>query len=317
LPNYCLSKPGMKLLYLFSLTLTFLSLASFNQVEAVSLSPSIQDLLVKRGDNFQSKIIIQNDEPEELAVVLEASDVKFTTAGTPQFLGSQNIPPDSLLWWLNFDKGPYILKPGEKKEVILTISVPMETLAGGHYGAILASKVFDPNLQNTTGLALKSKLASLMFADVEGDVKRAFDIQKFTVDNQINEGLPINFEVTINNQGNNHLQPHGVIRVVNDFTAKEVGKLLINEDFSYLFANNQRSFSLSWDKYLISNPGIFYFGKYSAFLEMSAPGANQTASRLTFWILPIKTLILLIVAILLAVGGLIGYTKKITRAIEK
>ncbi len=276
-----------------------------SSAQAARLAPSFIDLSVDKGQQFTREITITNNEKEPFSFALEGSDVRFSTSGIPQFLSNADIPPDSLLWWLNYEPGPYALRPGESRTVPIVLNVPANAAPGGHYGAILVRNIGDQPSgdEKPTHVTLQAKIASLLFVEVAGKVERSLGITTFTTNRSLYSKLPIEFTVQVQNSGNTHLQPHGLITIAKSLTGKEVARRPVNADLAYLFPGATKQYNVTWRD---NNdlPHLPYFGPYKATLTLSADRVEPLRQTITFWIIPayfwwvIAAILIVIVAFL-------------------
>lgn len=283
-------------------------------VEALTLTPSYLDFSLERGEKIEKKITIQNDSQSQAIYKLEIADVKFTQDQTPQFLTSQDIPPDSIRWWTNLDLGELMMNPGETKDVTLSFTVADDATPGGHYAALMVSSSASETGEDKASIGVNQKLASLLLINVEGQVNRFIEIENFSPNSSINGSLPIKFSMIVKNNGNTHLQPHGVIHIFDQFSNKLVGQVVVNEDFNYLFPQSQKFFEVEWED---PNPlGSFwrYFGRYKAILEMKAENTPSVKSETWFWIIPGRVILFAIVFIAVVLLFLIIYAKIVIRS---
>jgi len=292
----------------FFLVLSIWQTAS--KVSALTITPSLTDISVQKGERVGFRLRLTNEEQEAVTVLLESVDVGFTVEGIPQFLSKGNIAPDSLVWWLSYEPGPYTLASGEEREIPITMLVPDSADAGGHYGAILVSRNVSDRVDQESEVKLQSKVASLLFVNVEGRVDRSFSVMDFASTNTLFESVPVFFEVQLSNHGNTHLQPHGTIDISGGlWPAKTKERLLVNEDFAYVLPGLTRTFSASWQPALTRRgrpplASLVLLGKYTARLQLVAEGTQAVEDQLTFWIVPYKLIALAIVSAVVVIIGL-------------
>lgn len=303
-----------KLAALFLFFTFFVSFAPC--VSAITIYPSFTDLTGEKGESFVKTITLVNDSEETQTFLLEGADVRFSQEGVPQFLLVADIPPDSILWWLSFDRGPYLLAPGEEEKVVFSLSVPDTTDPGGHYGAILVSP-FTPADKDQSAARLESKVASLLFINVEGEVDQSFSVASFSPEKGSYTSLPVSFSLLVRNDGNTHLQPYGTISVHNALTRRRVANILVNEDFSYLFPGTVRSLPVEWEARGFPPFWPFYFGKYRALLELKTATGPTVIAEAYFWIIPIKVILILIATALAAFLGLRFYGAYLVKRTQK
>ena len=284
---------------------------------ALTITPALTDLSVDMGERTEFTVTLLNDEQETTTILLESADARFTLEGIPLFLDIGNIPPDSLTWWLSYEPGPYKLEPGEEKEIPITISIPERATPGGHYGAILVSRGATAEEEKPVTIKLQSKVASLLFANVAGEVDRSFSIADFSSKEKIYRSFPVSFEVQLSNDGNTHLQPHGTIDISGGlWPAKTKERLLVNEDFAYLFPETGRTFTVEWKKKSPSPFWPLYLGKYTASLELKAVEVPLIAAKASFWIVPMPAILVLAATLLVVFLGLRYYTRRLIQQFE-
>ena len=281
-------------------------------VSAVTVYPSFTDISGKRGENFKKALTILNDSEEPQTFLLEGADVRFNQNGVPQFLTVEGIPPDSILWWLSYDKGPYLLAAGESREVPISISIPGAADPGGHYGAILVSR-FGSGDKNQSAAKLESKVGSLLFVNVEGKVYRSFSVASFSSEKGLYSSLPVSFNLLVKSEGNTHLQPYGTITIRNALTRKKVASFMVNEDFKYLFPGTARSLPVEWEARGFPPFWPLYFGKYEALLELKTAESPTATAEASFWIIPVKVVFVLLAIALAAFFGLRYYGRRLIK----
>lgn len=284
---------------------------------ALSISPSLHELELEPGERVERQFEILNNESTELILRLQAADVRFSQSGVPQFLKSDKIAPDSLLWWLSFDSEPLLLKPNEKKAVKFSLSVPKNASPGGHYASILLSKALSKDGQkDQTAVAVKSELAALIYVNVAGEVKRSFNIQGFRTNKGIYESLPIEFNFSLGNDGNTHIEPHGIIQIFN-FQGKEIGKIIVNESSSYLYPKQTKEFKLELNNFTDASPIDLFFGQFKAKLNINTAGSEFKSQEIGFLILPIRVIFISVAVLVFLVIAFIVYHKSLIRKTKK
>ena len=219
-------------------------------------------------------------------------------------MGNDDLAPDSLLWWVAFETGPYTLEPGASQEIPIKIKVPQEVVSGGHYGAVLIKNLpTNQKVEAGSQIALQSKVASLLFIDVVGSSQRSFKILSFSADQTLYSRPPTVFNLYLENTGTTHLQPHGVITLTNTITKKKANDLIVNEGFAYLFPGVAKNVQLTWD----GQPdwGLEKMvGRYTAVLDLTTEGVQPQRLEVTFWIIPPTIWLLLgLIVINLIVAG--------------
>lgn len=295
---------------------------------ALTLSPPLLELGVEPGRDITSKIKIFNESSE--TVSLYSSTANFTTQdelGTPYFLFEEE---GGLADWIKIDPGPIVLLPGERQDVVFTISVPEDAKAGGYYAGIFFGS--SPETRPQDGqVALVSKLGALLLVRVSGDITFQSAIREFHIlnDQKFFTRLPVTFWYRLANGGNLHIRPEGEIEIKNIFglvvTKKPEGitDLIERKKHQYEFVDanpvdgavlpgSVRKFETSWKKsepYEIKYQNFlqnffsqavaeyknFALGKYTAYLKLSNVPESLSVKGISFWVFPWHFLLLLVI----------------------
>lgn len=112
---------------------------------------------------------------------------------------------------------------------------------------------------------------------------------------------PVDFLLTVNNNGNTHQKPDGNLRIVNDILGGATEKILINPENRIILPNTSRTYEVP------SFGQDFMFGKYRVKLTLLYGNPLRSFdTELTFWIVPameisivLGSLILLIIVIII------------------
>jgi hypothetical protein len=174
--------------------------------------------------------------------------------------------------------------------------VPVEAGPGGYYGAILFGtsppKLSLSSADKGAGMAIAQQTGSLVLLQVKGDVYEEARIREFNTDKGI-YGTPfdVNFILRVENLGNVHVKPAGLISIKNMF-GKEVGQIQVNNTGANVLPKSIRRFGYVWS-------GNMALGRYQATLGLSygtatdkgGQGKQSLVTEIYFWIVPWKIVI--------------------------
>jgi hypothetical protein len=277
---------------------------SNNSGQALEIAPPVIYINnVDPGQTVKRQIFLRDVSSSELIVTGEAND--FTAAGedgTPKILLGDEAEnnPYSLKDWI---AAPATLRliPKEVKTMNITINVPENASPGGHYGLIRFTAT-PPNLKDS-GVALSTSLGALVLVTVKGDVAEKLAIKDFYVNKNgkkgsLFESTPLNFVQRLENTGNIHEQPSGLVTIT-DMFGKKVATLGINQPPRNILPQSIRKLDQNLDKSVIGNKKLF--GRYKAELSVTY-GVNKTTVKdtITFWVIPYR---LIAILILVLIGG--------------
>jgi hypothetical protein len=289
--------------------------------QALTISPVRIEVSGDPGETVRQEIKLTNTEREDTTFYISYAnfDSKDET-GTPTF-----IPGDQgLATWIRSPQSVTI-KTGESKTVPFTIEIPRGAEPGGYFSVIFASR------QAPDGdgqVALGEQVGSLILLRVNGDIATEGGLLEYGTKNkqQLFTELPITFYYRFQNNGEDRVQPEGVITIKNTFglTSKV---LSANPTRGSVLPQSIRRFETSW----INGPGKtaqdpfaqvpaktgsgfwsevkyqwhnFAFGLYRAHLEIAYGSVEQRSSKasLTFFVLPWQLLTVIIPIIVAALA---------------
>lgn len=269
--------------------------------QALEIAPPVVTVTAKPGEVLKATITIRNVANASMVAKNEIND--FTAAGedgTPKLLLDENqTTPYSMKAWIA--RIPQMtLKPKELVQQPVTIAVPANASPGGYYAVIRFTAT--PAGIDTSGVSLSASLGALILLRVQGDAKEAMSIVEFSaakngVTSTLFESTPLRFIARIRNDGNIHEQPVGRI-VIKDMFGRTTAGVNVNLDRRNVLPQSIRKFDTLLDKSVLGNK--FMFGRYTAQLTFTYGDKNlTTSSNLTFWILPWKLLLAIVVGLVL------------------
>ena len=292
----------------------------------VTVSPVFFDLTSNPGDTLSEKIKIRNNTSSPIAIILQVKGI------SGDLNGNLTLKEDKLnqaVNWVNFQDTKETLKPLEWTEIPFTIQVPKDA-AYGYYVAVSFTQDKQSTLKNTgasiTGAAAVPILLNVRKPGAKSDAK----ILNFSVDNYVNEYLPINFNTKIQNTGNIHVKPHGNI-FISTGNNKNIAILDVNGGLGSILPQSARIFQSSWsDGFIVNQPIIengqpkldkngkiqthlvvswnkltsFRFGKYTANLLLVFDNGKRDVpleTSVSFWVIPYKVIIGVIISVILLI----------------
>ena len=270
----------------------------------LEVSAPIYEPTIKPGTADPNIIKIKNIGSQTTTYYPEVVDFKpLDETGAPSFLKvGEDSGTYSLAKWVTFTKEAITLAPNESTALTFTITVPANAEPGGHYGGILFST--QPVSVQGTGVALASKVGSLILVRVAGAAKEILTIKEFSTPKSSYDNANVNFTLRVENSGNVHLQPKGVV-VIKNILGGQIAALDVNQIGSNVLPSSIRDFELNW-----KDPG-FKIGYYTATLTLSYGNPSQNlTSQVSFWILPWNIILITAATLLIVLIGLYFAIKK-------
>jgi hypothetical protein len=330
------------LAFLFTTTAT--PLFSFVQAQDGVYGPIINattfEYVIEKGATITDSFEVRHDyqDPNYVAS-LYPTPVDFTSdgdSGTPVFLDKTRSKGKSSLedWIVPITRSVTVEELGDTALVEFEINVPIDAEPGSYTaGLLLSDSEFDPQA-GPNQVALASRLGPLIFVTVPGNIQSRLEVLGFeAIDIYGNapflgvfEYHPIDFKLTLKNDGNVYMTPGGTISVHQGDLAKssfiipnlneDKGAILAGTTRSYINRWNDSAFRMKSDTDTTSGQVNYSFdfhpealnkiriGRYTATLQLfyrdKATGENiRMDYDIHFWVIPWK-IILFIIALIVA-----------------
>lgn len=281
--------------------------SSNNAANTLKVSPVRSDIEVEPGKSYIVNALVSNLTDEPITVRPVANDfIGGDERGTPSLIleEDQFAPTHSLKRFMSSFENVTI--PANKAvSVPVEITVPVTAQAGGYFGAVR----FAPASEVEGGqVNLSASVASLILLTVPGDLVEKLDLTDFDIQQGDKKGTFFNSSndltasLRFENKGNVQLGPLGKISVTKG------NELVYEVDFNN---KEQRDMVLPdgarrWDTPL---KNIGSFGKYKVTGTFTYGKKNQNVEiSKTFWVVPTGVIIGTIVALLLVIGFILGFT---------
>jgi hypothetical protein len=245
------------------------------------LSPAKIEVELEAGETATRTILIRNRDQETVDFELDIEDFKGSTSSEKSVvLLGEDVGPYSLKDYVDPEVGEFSLEPGEEIILPVQIAIPEDAEPGGLYGSVLVKNKPDPQ---ASGAQTISRIGSLLFVRVEGEVTEAGSLQKLSLAREnrpFYTSGPFSFNLVYENTGSVHARPYGGITVYNTL-GNPVQEFEIEPYFA--LPNSQRYRTVKWEQEVL-------FGRYKAVLELNRGfGENIVDTKtITFWVLPWK-----------------------------
>lgn len=299
-------------------TLSFVLMFGFmciNEVQALTLSPARIEVSGDPGTTITKEITLFNDSntASETYYVTYANFEAQGETGSPRFVE----PKNDLGTWM--DAGEFItIEPGKSKTIPLTIKIPKDAYAGGHFAVVFFGN--SPNTKDGGQVSVGAKTGTLVLLSVNGDVLEDGGLVDFkTKDGKFfHNSLPINFQFRFKNDGNDRVKPEGIITIRN-MVYFPTAKIKANTVSGNILPHSTRLFDVDWVKFPIDEnkeaPKTilsayfskayyqwqnFALGPYVANLDLVYGSENSHSTKYTFFfVFPWQLLIIIFIILTL------------------
>lgn len=302
---------------------------------SLQVTPSPLVATVKPGTTTTLEMNIRNTNSK--AQKLKMGLRTFTVDENSGQVNLGNSEPPDVKDFVSFASPTFDVEAGAIFTQKITVDTPKN--AGFTYSFAITISRNDANLpQTSTGAKIKGSVAvfTLLNVDKPGSTRK-FELGQFSVGRHVYEFLPATFSVKLKNTGNTLVQPKGnfyIQRGSNDQSPLMV--LPLNDSGGYILPSSSRTFTASWKdgfphyetdpndpngtkKHLVWDWGSlshFRFGKYTAKIVAIYDDGQRdvpVTSEVTFWVIPWRIILGLVVVMSLLIVGVVTIIRKTTR----
>ncbi len=262
------------------------------KTSGLQVSPVRFDWDMNAGEEKTGVINLKNydDSPRAVAIEIEDFYVTDNTTEAKFFVPNSNHPliAYDVINWINAPKN-IELAPKEGRDIMFHVKVPENSPTGGYYGAIFFNTKMDENPDNQgSKIAINQRIGALLVMAVKGSepIIRSGEIKKFGTTKKIFWNNPAELFIDMYNSGNLHYKMIGTIDIY------KFGSKLdsINLVPRIIYPDKSRKYEESW-KF-----SSWAYGYYTAKVELfSEDGAIRLSSQTSFWIIPWKTTVAIII----------------------
>lgn len=271
--------------------------------QAFSISPPLIELKADPGQTVTTKIKLTNVSSEELLIKVQFNDfgAKDETGAPSIIFDDTKSTAYSLRNWIG-SPAPFKVKSKETKTIEFPVQVPKDAEPGGHYATIRFTGT--STALEDSGVALNASIGTLVLMQVSGDIKEDASVVDFFTSSNFFESAPIGFTERLKNNGNIHVKPTGTVEVKNMF-GETVANLPVNGNPKDQKDQPKSILPQSIRRFEQTLSGQWLFGSYTATLKLKYgdSGKELTATK-TFWVIPYKLIILVLVGLAALVFGL-------------
>jgi hypothetical protein len=289
-----------------ALIFIFFPLKVFSAGLDVEFSPVKINETVRPGESLVKTFKVFNASYTEGTFYTDIQDFKVSSElGSPTFFeGIAN--PDarySLRSWLEVEeefKKSITVPARSFGSFEVTIDVPENAEAGGHYAAVFLQTA-PPASEGNTSVSSVGRIASLLLINVPGEVDESLVVEDFSTNKEIYfEGNPrVLFSTHLKNEGTVHAIPTGAFFISGGSYFRPRSVLYNINQLAVMPGAPPRKIT---ESFVMEKEGLIPpFGKFEVILLANYGSAGQDVEKtLTFWVLPAKFFLVVFIAL---VGG--------------
>lgn len=219
--------------------------AQYQQItNSFIVSPSKHELKLGPGESVIRNIYITNKLGYDADFLIDVEDVAGTKneAEVIKYYGN-NLGPYSIRNYTMVENDRIHIVSGETRVVPVLFTLPSKIKPGGLYGGVFVTAI---NPSSDNGTRISTRVGSLIFLRVKGDLKEEGEVKQFNLLSNrkiLWTRSPAKFQAVFENQGNIYLSPYGMIEIKN-WRGKVIGQLPIEPWFVY--PDSIRARVVSW-----------------------------------------------------------------------
>ncbi len=277
---------------------------STGQGNGLKIAPVRTDLTIEKGSNRMVSVFVENITASTVTLRGIANDFMPSDdeSGEPRIiLDEKQSSPGNSFKTLVGKIDSLTLKPNERKEIKVILTVPEKSPSGGYYGAI---RFVPGETANDKNVALTASAGTIFLIRVPGNITEKLSVESFGVSNNgrvaslFNSG-PLKIETRFRNFGNVHVQPFGRVYVKNTS-----GKIIQEFEFNNvqprgsILPNSIRKFSNPIKEEKL-------FGRYTVEGSFGyGTNGDLLLAKKTFYVIPFKLIGTILVLALFLIFGL-------------
>lgn len=190
--------------------------------DAFTVSPMSQKIHLKPGETYKGKIMVANPAAAETDFYYRVTVYPYSVLGEEYDTDFKTVSDWSrMVEWTTLENETGVLKPNGTQIVNFTIEVPKNAPGGGQYMMLGVSS--DQPVDSVNGSAVQSvyEMASVVYADVEGEIMQSGQILENQIPGFVALGTP--YVLTrLENTGNVHETAEITITVKNNLNGETI-----------------------------------------------------------------------------------------------
>ncbi len=227
-----------------------------------TVSPPIILLKLHPGSTEIIDLSIHNNDKTDLKLNLKTYSLSMDEFGNA--LVAENEDQQVIhVSWLQPEFNTITIPPDSGAVVSVKINVPFG-VSGGKYGVVMFETSQKVRGQNK--ILLTGRMGSIVMIEIYGRKQYDSKLVDFSVNGQAN---PVNFAVTIWNNGNLHINVKGSIMILGEDN-RIVDRINLNVGTGTILPNHRRIFSAVWKNVKKMKPG-----QYIAKVRIIVPGVGK------------------------------------------
>lgn len=282
---------------------------------SIGVSPSSKILKAQPGETYSDEIVFWNlsEDTDTYKIYVRGFRQIENQPGTAIILTDEEESEAlySASKWITIDKESLELVPNKNTKLKYTVNVPLDVTNGEYTAQIFLISESDAKIPGTAAFTNLAAGMPILIQIGDEFVENA-ELLRFTAEKKTYEKVNVQFLTQIKNIGDTHITPAGEIVIENIFK-QEVARIPFNRNRQSLLRDNLGNYVDNWSQSGYLSPSkVLAIGPMKAKLLVTyrsvQPGFATLFAESTFWIIPWK--LLLGILLVLLTGIIILISKK-------
>ena len=261
------------------------------------VGPAKIELNISAGDSKTTTLLIENRTGKKQTFKISFEDFVAGSGDSAVSLLGTETSKTSLKNFLFVEKDTFTLNHGERLNLPVTVSIPVNSTPGGKFASVLVSAIAETSRVTEsdsayTGSVVLGRIGSLFFVTVPGDTLSRGELVSLKTKNQkklfFSNQIPLRIEYK--NSGNISLNPYGIIEIKNIF-GEVVSKKILDPWYTLPESIRTRDVIVEGS----------FFGRYTAVAQVNRGYEDVVDSKsFTFYVISNEALMLSGILVLVA-----------------
>ncbi len=284
---------------------------------SIGTAPTSEKLQLTPGQKYNGELVVWNltDKAITYDIITRGFRQIDNQPGTAVLLTEEQEKQSlyTATTWITVSVKSIELVPNKNEKIYYEIDVPSD-VTKGEYTVMIA--FISKNETTLSGTGATTTLSSGMpiLIQIGNEFVENAELLNFSTSSNFYEFPSITFNTRIKNLGDTHITPTGEIILTNIFN-QEITRISFNTNSQSILRDNTGNYTTSWNLgSFLTKDNILALGPIKAKLIVTyrtfQPGFAPLTSEISFWIIPWKYILILLVAITALIVVLVTRKKK-------
>ncbi len=268
------------------------------------VSPMAQTMKLEAGKIYRGYISVSNPRESESDFYYQANVGPYSVVDSDYTVDFDTMDESSeIVNWIQIENPTGVVKPNESKKIYFNIVVPDTAAAHGEYAVINVGA--DPNYasMNSTGILDSFEMASVIFAEVEGEMRHEGEVSDVSIGG-FSTGGRVTSRLEFTNSGDVHETATVKDIIRNTISGEEI---IVNGDEGEIYSE----IIMPGTTRVLTRElgGMSGLGIYNVTEEVKYMGETSSYEQ-TVIVCPIWFIVLVLITMITLIGTIIAIVRK-------